>query len=86
MINNKKRYQALIHTTFAYKLRTGKRVPRMSNWLVKETRRQGIVPMPKAVQEMIIKSLERHLEIFKKVEVSRVGRSAGLVERGKYAE
>lgn len=86
MINNKKRYQALVHTTFAYKLRTGKRFPRMSNWLVKETRRQGIVPMPKAVQEMIIESFKQHFETFKNIEVSRIGRSVGLIERGKYAE
>lgn len=83
MINNKKRYQALVHTTFAYKLKTGKRFPRMSNRLVKEMHKQGIVPMPKAVQEMIIKSFERHLEIFKKVEVSRIGRSVSLIERAE---
>lgn len=86
MINNKKRYQALIHTTFAYKLKTGKRFPRMSNWLVKEVRRKGSVPIPKAIQEMIAESFKQHFEIFKNVEVSRVGRSADLVERGKYAE
>ena len=86
MINNKKRYQALVHTTFAYKLKTGKRFPRTSNWLVKETRRQGIVPMPKAIKEMIAESFKQHFETFKNIEVSRVGRSADLVERVKYVE
>lgn len=86
MINNKKRYQALVHTTFAYKLKTGKRFPKMSNRLVKEMHKQGIVPMPKAVQEMLIESFKQHFETFKNIEVSRVGRSADLVERVKYVE
>ena len=58
----------------------------MSNRLVKEMHKQGIVPMPKAVQEMLIESFKQHFETFKNIEVSRVGRSADLVERVKYVE
>lgn len=54
--------------------------------LAKETHRQCIVPMPKAVQEMLIESFKQHFETFKNIEVNRIGRSADLVERGKYAE
>ena len=74
-INNKIRYQAVIHQTYAYKLKTGKR-------FAKPRRKfKGGLPIPKTLQEMIKAKFEEEFKEWNRVYVKPI--SVGIMERIK---